>query len=183
MYVINPKTHIVNDWADSSINHQRLVSGKYEINQYDGEIETVNGIMYEKGFAPVPSLEEVRAEKLAGLNANFSRALKNSHCLSSAGVRINADEVANRNIENLILVLEPGESISFRAYDNRFHEVTREQLETMRKEIALHSQHLYQVKWRLEEVICAADSIEELDGIEIVFDGELPDKCPDSNRQ
>lgn len=183
MYVINTETHVINEWSDTNINRQRLASGKYGVTEYTGEIETVDGVMYEKNFAPEKLLEETRQVKLAGLNAAFAAASEKAHCLSSAGFEINANEVANRNIESLILVLASGESISFRAYDNRFHEVTREQLETMRREIALHSQRLYQLKWRLEEMIGAAASIEELDGIEIVFDGELPDKCPDSNKQ
>lgn len=176
MYVINTETHVINEWADSPVNRQRLASGRYGVIEYTGEIEIINDTLYEKGHAPQKTLEKAKAEKLVKLNTLFSKATENAHCMSSIGFEINADEVANRNIESLILVLAPGESTSFRAYDNRFHEVTREQLETMRKEIALYSQHLYQVKWRLEEIIGAAASIKELDGIEIVFDGELPDK-------
>ena len=183
MYVINSRTHIVNKWTDSPVNRQRLASGRYGVIEYTGEIEIVNDTLYEKGHAPKKPLEKAKAEKLVKLNTLFSKATENAHCLSSAGFEINANEVANRNIESLILVLEPEENISFRACDNCFYDVTREQLETMRKEIALLSQRLYQAKWRLVELIGAAASIEELDGIEIVFDGELPDKCPDSNMQ
>ena len=121
-------------------------------------------------WPPVPSLEKARAAKLAELNAAFTTASETARCLSSAGFEINADEVANRNIEGLSLVLEPGESTLFRAYDNGFHEVTKEQLETMRKEIVVNSQRLYRLKWQLEAAIDAAQTVGELEAIDITFE-------------
>ena len=90
--------------------------------------------------------------------------------MSSAGFEINADEIANRNIEGLVLVLNEGESTLFRDWDNRFHEVKKEQLETMRKEIVVNSQRLYQTKWQIEAAIEAAETVGELDAIDIVFE-------------
>ena len=170
MYVINTQTHIVNIWADSEINRQRLASGKYGVKKYTGEIETVNGMMYEKGFAPVSSFEEAKAEKQTELATAFDRATQTAHCQTSAGFEINADETANRNIEGLTLVLKPGESTLFRAWDNRFHQVTKEQLETMRREIVVHSQKLYQTKWEIEAAIDKAQTVEELEAIDIAFE-------------
>ena len=121
-------------------------------------------------WPPVPLLEKARAAKLAELNAAFTTASETARCLSSAGFEINADEVANRNIEGLSLVLEPGESTLFRAYDNGFHEVTKEQLETMRKEIVVNSQRLYRLKWQLEAAIDAAQTVGELEAIDITFE-------------
>ena len=167
MYVINQEAHIVNEWADTEINRQRLSSGKYGVTEFTGEFETVNGIMYEKGFAPQKTLGQARASKLSELNAAFSRASETAHCLSSVGFEINADETANRNIEGLTLVLEPGESTLFRAYDNSFHEVTKEQLETMRREIVKNSQWLYQAKWTVESQVESAETIEALEAIVI----------------
>ncbi|EEO27217.1 DUF4376 domain-containing protein [Oxalobacter paraformigenes] len=124
---------------------------------------------------PKPTLDEARAGKLVELNAAFATASANAHCRSSLGFEINADEIANRNIEGLTLVLQPGESTLFRAYDNTFHEVTREQLETMRKEIVVNSQKLYQAKWTLEAAITAAETVEALDTIALSAEalGEL----------
>ena len=114
---------------------------------------------------PAPTLEEVKTGKLVELNAAFVTASGQAHCRSSLGFEIDADEVANRNIEGLTLVLQPGESTLFRAYDNSFHSVTREELETMRKEIVVNSQKLYQAKWTLEAAITAAETVEALDAI------------------
>ena len=58
--------------------------------------------------------------------------------------------------------MQPEETTLFRAYDNTFHEVTREQLETMRKEIVVNSQYLYQAKWTMEARIRAAETAEAL---------------------
>ena len=61
MYVINEQTKIVNIWADTDINRQRLASGKYGVVEYKGEIETVDNTIYAKGYAPAkpePTKEE-----------------------------------------------------------------------------------------------------------------------------
>ena len=128
------------------------------------------GDWYEVVALPETTLEEVKAAKLAELAGAFSIASEYAHCTSSAGFEINADETANRNIEGLSLVVAEGESTLFRAYDNSFHEVTKEQLETMRKEIVVNSQRLYQIKWQIEAAIEAAETVDELDTISISFD-------------
>lgn len=117
--------------------------------------------------APEPTLDEAKAEKLGELNKAFETAAKEAHSMSSLGFEIDADETANRNIEGLTLVLQPGESTLFRAYDNRFHEVTREELETMRREIVKNSQWLYQAKWTLENRIATAETVEALEAITV----------------
>lgn len=137
----------------------------------DDEVEQgFDGNWYEKGHAPQKPLEEARAAKLTELNTAFTSASETAHCMSSAGFEINADETANRNIEGLVLVLKPEESTLFRAWDNSFHEVTKEQLETMRKEIVVNSQRLYGIKWQIEAAIEAAQTTDELDAIDIVFE-------------
>ena len=64
MYVID-KNSIVNEWADTEINRQRLASGKYGVVEYTGEVEQAyNGNYYLKGHAPVkpePTKEEIRS--------------------------------------------------------------------------------------------------------------------------
>ncbi|WAW06074.1 DUF4376 domain-containing protein [Oxalobacter formigenes] len=128
------------------------------------------GDFYEVVALPEQTLEEAKAARLAKLNTAFASASENAHCLSSAGFEINADEIANRNIEGLVLVLVEGESTLFRVYDNSFHEVSKEQLETMRKEIVVNSQRLYRIKWQLEAAIETAETVEELEAIAITFD-------------
>ena len=128
--------------------------------------------LFEKPIIP-PTFEEAKAAKLAELDTAFTSASETAYCMSSAGFEINADEIANRNIEGLVLVLKPEERTLFRAYDNSFHEVTKEQLETMRKEIVVNSQRLYGIKWQIEAAIEAAQTVDELDAIYIVFEPDI----------
>ena len=133
--------------------------GTYDEDQIE---QGHDGAWYEKGHAPQRPLEEARTEKLAELERAFNTASHKAHCTSSVGFKIDADEIANRNIEGLVLVMQPEETTLFRAYDNTFHEITREQLETMRKEIVVNSQYLYQAKWTMEARIRAAETAEAL---------------------
>ena len=148
--------------------------GTYDEDQIE---QGHDGTWYEKGHAPQRPLEEVKTEKLAELETAFIRASQEAHCTSSVGFEIDADEIANRNIEGLVLVMQPGQTTLFRAYDNTFHEVTREQLEVMRKEIVVNSQYLYQAKWTMEAQIQAAETAEALDTIIITTEAlaELAD--------
>ena len=171
MYVINTETHIVNEWANTEINRLRLASGKYGVAEYSGETEIANGIVYEKGFAPVPTVEEVRQVRLAELNSAFEMASKEAHCRSSLGFEIDADETANRNVTSLLVALEAtGEkTVPFCAYDNTFHEVTTDELKTLQLEIIAHARTLYARKWALREAIARAGTVEELEAIAITF--------------
>lgn len=69
MYVINEQTKIVNIWADTEINRKRLLSGKYGVVEYRGEVEQgYDGTTYAKGYAPEkpePTKEEVRQTREA----------------------------------------------------------------------------------------------------------------------
>ena len=138
-----------------------------------------DGQWYLTGYAPRQSFEEAKAAKQTELAAAFDCATQTAHCQTSLGFDINADETANRNIEGLVLILAEGESTLFRAYDNRFHEVTKEQLETMRREIIVHSQKLYQTKWQIEAAIDAAQTEEELEAIDIAFEKAGQEKGKD----
>ncbi len=150
-------------------DYEKYTEAALWCNANEAKIED-KGEHYEVVALPETTLEEARQAKLTELNAAFSEASDKACCLSAAGFVIDANEIANRNIEGLILVLAEGENTVFRAYDNSFHEVTREQIETMRREIVVNSQRLYRQKWQFEADIEVAGSIEELDGMEFSFD-------------
>ena len=128
------------------------------------------GEYYEVVPVPEPTLDEAKAAGLNELEAAFNLASEEAHCMSSAGFEIDADEIANRNIEGLVLVMQAGETTLFRAYDNSFHEVTREQLEIMRKEIVINSQYLYQAKWTIEAQIMQAQTAQAVADIDLSAD-------------
>lgn len=121
-------------------------------------------------WPPLPGLDEAKAAGLGELESAFNEASQKAHCMSSAGFEIDADEIANRNIEGLVLVMQAGKTTLFRAYDNSFHEVTREQLEIMRKEIVINSQYLYKAKWTIEAQIMQAQTAQAVADIDISAD-------------
>ena len=132
--------------------YRRALSGEF------GEIEEF-----------VRDLETERANKLSELSTAFEDASETAHLTSSLGFEIDANETANRDIEGLTLVMSDTDTTLFCDYNNQFHEVTRAQLETMRREIVANSQRLYQIKWQYRSLIEAATTLDELDAITITF--------------
>ena len=118
----------------------------------------------------VRDLETERANKLSELSTAFEDASEMAHLTSSLGFEIDANETANRDIEGLTLVMSDTDTTMFCDYNNEFHEVTKAQLETMRREIVANSQRLYQIKWQYRSLIEAATTVDELDAITIRFD-------------
>ena len=159
-----------------------LFMPQYSVDQIksfeDKKIEQgCDGKWYLTGHAPKKPLEEVRAAKLAELNAAFIEASQTAHCRSSAGFEINADDTAARNILNLIIAVEATgqETVHFCSYDNVFHEIGLAELKAMQLEIIINAQSIYQRKWLLREQINAVETVEELDAIVITF-GEVVDE-------
>ena len=176
MDIYNPSAEVLagegyKPYAEEVVDASRLESCDlgFEYQETDTEVRKV--------WVYTPNLEKAKAAKLAELNGAFDAAAKEAHCTSLAGFEIDADEIANRNIEGLVLVTQPEETTLFRAYDNSFHEVTREQLEAMRKEIVINSQYLYQAKWTFEAQIMQAQTEETLADIDITAEAlaELAD--------
>ena len=163
-------------------NLYRAVSYPYEDIQ-DNEVEmsglspddisisNSNGEWVESEELLKDKLEWEKTAKLDELNSTFERVSNHAHCTSCAGFEINADETANRNISSLIIAMEATgqETVQFCAFDNTFHAVTLGQLRTMQLEIIANAQAIYQQKWVLRERINAAETIEALDAIEMVF--------------
>ena len=118
----------------------------------------------------VRDLETERANKLSELSTAFDMASETAHLTSSLGFEIDANETANRDIEGLTLVMSDTDTTLFCDYNNQFREVTKADLETMRREIVANSQRLYQIKWQYRSLIEAATTVEELDAITIRFD-------------
>ena len=169
MDIYNPSAEVLagegyKPYAEEVVDASRLESCDlgFEYRETDAGIRKV--------WVYTPNLEKAKTTKLAELNGAFDAAAKEAHCTSSVGFEINADEIANRNIEGLVLVMQPEETTLFRAYDNSFHEVTREQLEVMRKEIVINSQYLYQAKWTFEAQIMQAQTAQAVADIDISAD-------------
>ena len=118
-----------------------------------------------------PSLEEIKAQKLAKLNSLSSELEKTENkemaVQSSLGFRINADPKAKRNIDTLIEL----EVSTFRDYDNKIHlDMTIDNLKTIKREISMNAVNLYNQKWKMETEINSLESVEEVENYQIVFE-------------
>lgn len=136
--------------------------GTYDEDQIE---QGYDGVWYEKGYAPTKPLEQAKSEKLQELKKAFQNTRETAHCMCALGFEVDANEDANTNIVGLITVMKEGETTMFRAYDNSFHEVSREDLITIRNNIIKNSQFLYQMKWGMESRINNAISEEELNSL------------------
>ena len=115
------------------------------------------------------AVESVRAKKLEELKAKFDEAGSEAHCTSSLGFEIDANPVSDRDITGVLVVMDDETTTQFCDYYNTFHEVTKAEMQTIQREIVLNGQFLYEQKWRLRETINAAQTVDELEAIEIVF--------------
>lgn len=118
---------------------------------------------------PEPSLEEVRASKLAELTSKFEDASFTAHCLSSIGFVIDANPTSNRDITGVLVVMDDESTTQFCDYYNEFHTVTKAEMQTIQREIILNGQYLYQQKWTYRDAINSATTIAEIEAITIEF--------------
>lgn len=153
--------------SDGMITNKPIVSYTGEVRPY---VDTWQATYDEINTPVIPTLEEARETRLSELNDAFEEAAKTAHLISSVGFEIDANETANRDIEGLTLVMSDTDTTLFCDYNNQFREVTKADLETMRREIVANSQRLYRIKWQYRSQIEAATTVEELDAITIRFD-------------
>ena len=136
-------------------------------NAYIKEIPTGFQII----VIPGPTLEGTRAEKLELLKVKHVNAEKVGIVHSSLGFPVDANERANRDISGLISQMEITDlnKTQFCDANNDFHEVTLDNLKTMKLELIQYAQSLYATKWQLRAAIEAAKTVDELNAIDIKF--------------
>ncbi len=130
---------------------------------------------------PQPSMEELEAleteailyyarqNKLTELDTKFNYALENGHTTSSFGVEIDANTSALRNIESTLSVLRDEEKEIFCDYENKTHDFTKQQLESIRVEIVQYIRDLRIKKWTYRDKINALTTTEEVNSFVINF--------------
>lgn len=147
---------------------------QYSIEQigtyYEDQIEQgYDGAWYEKGHAPQRPLEEAKAAKLAELKTAFQNTRETAHCMCALGFEIDANETAYINVLGLVDRMSDDETKMFRAYDNTFHEVTKDDVKIIKITIETNAEMLYQNKWIKENEINQVSSVEELNEISLEF--------------
>ena len=130
-----------------------------------------NGATFEP-VEPEKTLSELKSDKLSELTAitsKYDNQLVNNEMIikSSLGFTINADLRSQNNLRGLIAIgIEP---VNFVTADNSVKSLILEQLNVLLSECAQNGQHLYLLKWQYREQIEQAQTVEELNAIEIKF--------------
>ncbi len=93
--------------------------------------------------------------------------------ISSLGFKADSNERAMSDVSGLLVAYEDnqGALITFRDADNQFHSLTYEQAKTLQKEIIANGNYAYAQKWAFDAQVGNATTEEELDAIEVKFEG------------
>lgn len=127
---------------------------------------------------PAPTLEEVKAQKLAELEQKFLAWYETDATVtSSLGFVADSDARAMMDTSGLVTTLEaqPEEArgtVAFMDHNNVPHQLTLDQMKTVNLEIVQNGQSAYAQKWALRTAIEAAETLEAVNAIEIKFHGE-----------
>ena len=125
-------------------------------------------------------LAEAKTGKMTDLHNAWLAAEAAGILQSSVGFEIDANERANRDLEGLIVSMEAGGvgSTTFCDAANCFHEVSLDQLKTMRLEVIAYGQQLYARKWQLRMAIEHAQTIDDLEAVIIDFETSPAKEAP-----
>lgn len=132
------------------------------------------GVKYLEEEVVIP-LDTIKTQKLNQIKQAFLRWRESEATLiSSLGFKIDSNERANTDIGGLLVVYEDKQDtqITFRDADNRFHELTLEQLRILQKEIIENGSYAYAQKWAYDAQVESATCEEEVKAIVVKFVGK-----------
>lgn len=148
----------------------------YQLGWQDNVIQQTDtekdwrGYTYVKGYAQAKSLEVAKQQKLAQLKQESEKysayECETMFVVSSIGFKINADHKSQDNIRGLIALNTP---TAFKDFDNQFHQVSVDDLNTLLNECYANGASLYQQKFNMELQISQLQDVEEVDNYPIVF--------------
>ena len=149
---------LMQDFCDADSEHYRVKRGE----DLSWTVEAIP----EKTF---DELKEVKLTEIANEAGKYDQYKCDSMYLTSSveSLIINADARSQNNIRALIEHYT--EPVTFKTYDNTYHEVTKEQLEIMLKECVANGESLYQQKWALQLAVSQAKTKEDLNKINVTF--------------
>lgn len=113
-------------------------------------------------------LADAKSTKLADIKSAFAAAEANGFVDSTLGFRIDATRRSIDDIEGLIDLVSSGAMtapVTFRGYDNAYHNLSLDQLNTLRIEAKGRGPILYAKKWELEAAVDKALTVEEVQTI------------------
>lgn len=148
----------------------------YQLGWQDNVIQQADtekdwrGYTYVKGYAQAKSLEVAKQQKLSQLKQESEKysayECETMFVISSLGFKINADHKSQDNIRGLIALNAP---TAFKDFDNQFHQVSVDDLNTLLDECYANGASLYQQKFNMELEISQLQKVEEIDNYPIVF--------------
>lgn len=131
----------------------------------------LTGLRYfPKSLCPMKGLEDFKTDLLNKISAYADRYEQNKcdemYVISSLGFRANADRRSLQNVENLIRL---GQETVFKDYDNQFHSVSIQDLETLLMEISANGSNLYNQKFQMQMAVMNFTTLEQIENFEIQF--------------
>ena len=130
----------------------------------------INGWTYRKSECPMKGLTEKKQDKLRELSRYADRFEQNKcdemYVVSSLGFRANADRRSLQNVSNLIDI---GEATQFKDYDDQFHLLGVQDLETLAMEIKKNGSNLYSQKFTMQYQIANCQTESEVENFTIQF--------------
>lgn len=136
------------------------------------EFWAFHGVTYIEEQEPI---EVFKSRKAFVIKQAFLNWRNNQATLfSSLGFKADSNERANTDVSGLLVAYEdnPDALITFRDAGNEFHSLTYAQVKTLQKEIIENGNHAYAQKWMLDAQVESATTKEELDAIEVKFEGK-----------
>lgn len=140
-----------------------------------GEEVTQTKTLWQFQIKAIPevSLAELKIAKDEAVKSAYLNYRNNEATVpSSLGFTADANTRAWTDVMGLVTKAQSapeGEKVTFRASDNTFHEITREQLGTLLLEIIATGEDSYAQKWAMNKAIEAATTKAELDAIDTTF--------------
>ena len=109
-------------------------------------------IDFKKDVLPDDLLQTIKSKRLlelTELGRHYDNELVNTDMVinSSLGFKVNADLRSQNNLRGLIDFMTDTETASYIDYNNKAHDLSKSQLETLLKELVLNGSNLYKQKW------------------------------------
>ena len=109
-------------------------------------------IDFKEDVLPDDLLQTIKSKRLlelTELGRHYDNELVNTDMVinSSLGFKVNADLRSQNNLRGLIDFMTDTETASYIDYNNKPHDLSKSQLETLLKELVLNGSNLYKQKW------------------------------------
>lgn len=109
-------------------------------------------IDFKEDVLPDDLLQTIKSKRLlelTKLGRAYDNELVNTDMVinSSLGFKVNADLRSQNNLRGLIDFMTDTETASYIDYENKAHNLSKSQLETLLKELVLNGSNLYKQKW------------------------------------